>query len=301
MAFRPRRSFLLSGVALGGAAALAYLPQVAFGSSRARTGLLGKYRVIHDFSGDSYDVGALVKAPDGSFYGVRESGGPTGKGFGGIYRLSPDGTLTVLRMLEDEWGDTSVNSSLNLCLANDGNLYGMGFGQAWRIAPDGSQTELHYFDSGTEGFSASAGLIQGRDGHLYGTMSVYATVGGGTIFRMTLAGEVSILYRFGNYGSGDGDGPEAELLHASDGYLYGSTVDGGRDPLTYGSGTLFRIRPDGSNYAQLLTFQRRDNDVTEPRNPLSEGDDGRLYCATGAGGLYGDGAVFAVSPLVLGR
>lgn len=404
VALPPRRSFVLGGLALGGAAALAGLPRAAFGSARARTGSLGKYRVIHDFTASSsLDVGALVQAPDGRLYGVRRFGGasdhgfiyrmnergkvqvvrslkwetganpvggltlgadgslygttqrggdngdgvafrlspdgtysvvhsfgggrlrlanptttlaasPAGgffgtttgggpKGFGGIYYLSPEGELTVLRKFQDQWGFESVANQLNLRLASDGNLYGMGFSTAWRIAPDGSQTELHRFDSDTEGYSAAAGLIQGPDGHLYGTMVTYDTIGGGTIFRMTLAGEVTILYRFGPYRSGDGYRPEAELLYASDGYLYGSTSGGGSGggiSNPDGLGTLFRIRPDGSDYVQLLSFSYRGDDITGPRNALTEGGNGRLYCATGNNGLFGFGGVFAVSTLADG-
>ena len=48
--------------------------------------------------------------------------------------------------------------------------------------------------------------------------------------------------------------PQANLLHASDGYLYGTTWAGGE----YGLGSVFRMRPNGTGFETVHSFSRSD-------------------------------------------
>jgi uncharacterized repeat protein (TIGR03803 family) len=81
-----------------------------------------------------------------------------------------------------------------------------------------------------------SGLIEGRDGFLYGT----APVGGlpvtgtryGVVYRMDKAGAVTVLHTFSGP---DGIQPTAALVQGADGALYGSTIVGG----AFGLGVLF--------------------------------------------------------------
>jgi len=101
---------------------------------------------------------------------------------------------------------------------------------------------VHRFDAyASDGGSPLSGLIEGRDGFLYGT----APIGGrpvdspsrhGVVYRMDKAGAVTVMHTFTGP---DGYAPWAALVQGADGGLYGSTVIGG----SLGLGVLFRVDP----------------------------------------------------------
>jgi uncharacterized repeat protein (TIGR03803 family) len=70
--------------------------------------------------------------------------------------------------------------------------------------------------------------------------------------------------------------------------LYGTTRNGG----SKGNGTVFQIDTDGSNYARLYDFQN-GNDAQNPIDNVILLDN-TLYGMAEAGGLCGDGAIFAI-------
>jgi uncharacterized repeat protein (TIGR03803 family) len=132
-----------------------------------------------------------------------------------------------------------------------------------------------------------APLIQGSDGALYGTTSEGGAykrelkdgyVGVGTVFRLNKDGTgYTLLHSFGS--DGDGWWPQARLLEASDGALYGTTVHGGeftnQTPYGYGYGTVFKLNKNGSDYRVLHSFNSLDGVPLE--TALVEGSDGTLY------------------------
>jgi hypothetical protein len=65
---------------------------------------------------------------------------------------------------------------------------------------------------------------------------------GGEIFRLTSAGGFTVFAALSS--SVEGTGPIGQLVAASDGLLYGSTVSDGRNPAI--SGTTFAVSPSGS-------------------------------------------------------
>ena len=60
----------------------------------------------------------VVRTADGSFYGVTPEGGG---GYGALYRIGPDGQLTVLTVFDNAYG---LYPSAGLVMGNDGALYG---------------------------------------------------------------------------------------------------------------------------------------------------------------------------------
>src|SRR5262249_30186194 len=95
----------------------------------------------------------------------------------------------------------------------------------------------------------------------------------------------SVLHYF-NYR--DGATPTARLLLAANGYLYGTTYDGG----TNGNGTVFRIARDGSSFSVLHSFDTRG---TYPLAGLLEGSDGAWYGTAGVlFKISADGSGFSV-------
>jgi uncharacterized repeat protein (TIGR03803 family) len=144
----------------------------------------------------------------------------------------------------------------------------------------------------TDGAYPKSALIQGIDGNFYGTTTQSGLLGHGTIFTITPAGSLSVLYAF--TGGNDGSWPNA-LTWGKDGNFYGTTLLGGAS----GYGTIFKITPAGA-LTTLYTF-------TGGADGGSPGDltlavDGNLYGSTGPlydqhGNEVAFGTVFKVSTL----
>ena len=127
--------------------------------------------VSFDYTAGAYPSNGLVQATDGAFYGTAASGGTNG-GWGTVFRLTADGTLTPLHSFNYEDGAYPVGG---LVQATDGNLYGTtsqggigGQGTVFQITTNGRLTTLVWFN-GANGANPQGALIQARDGSIYGT------------------------------------------------------------------------------------------------------------------------------------
>jgi uncharacterized repeat protein (TIGR03803 family) len=203
--------------------------------------------------------GALVQATDGNFYGTTSAGGASyGKG-------------------------------------------STGGGTVFKIAPGGGLTTLYSFcsqPSCTDGQSPYSGLVQASDGNFYGTTFSGGASNAGTVFKITPAGNLTTLYSFClEFRCSDGKNPEAGLMQASDGNLYGTTVGGG----AIGEGSVFKITPGGA-LTTLYSFCSQANcaDGAGPWAGLIQARDGNFYGTTATGGVgpyYIDtGTIFRMTP-----
>jgi uncharacterized repeat protein (TIGR03803 family) len=151
--------------------------------------------VSFDYTAGAYPSNGLVQATDGAFYGTAVSGGTNG-GWGTVFRLTANGTLTPLHSFNYEDGAYPVGG---LVQATDGNLYGTtsqgglgGQGTVFQITTTGRLTTLVWFN-GTNGANPQGALIQARDGSFYGTAEFghtgyngYPDSGDGLVFRLIL-------------------------------------------------------------------------------------------------------------------
>src|SRR5579884_1517985 len=159
----------------------------------------GSLTILHTFtalSGFPYYANAdgaspyagLVLGNDGAFYGTTTQGG--GFGYGTVFRISSEGTLTTLH---DFTGAGSVASSgATLFLGSDGNFYGTAAqggthnsGTVFKITPGGRLTTLQSLPTEQPIVGYQASLVQGANGGLYGTTQT-AGGGSGTVFRVTV-------------------------------------------------------------------------------------------------------------------
>src|ERR1700690_1531737 len=81
-------------------------------------------------------------------------------------------------------------------------------------------------------------VVQGRDGNLYSTSHDGGTDNAGTVFKITPAGQVSVLYNFDGV---TGAFPSSGLTLGTDGNFYGTAYENG--PSNYG--TVFKISSSG--------------------------------------------------------
>ena len=148
---------------------------------------------------------------------------------------------------------------------------------------------------GTDGtFPYYMSLVQATDGNFYGTTLSGGTFGGGTVFRVTPAGTVTLLYSFCTLANcADGNAPFAGLVQATDGSLYGTTYAGGAN----GRGTVFEITLAGA-LTTLYSFCALANcsDGINPYAPLVQAANGNFYGTTEGGGANGSGTVFEITP-----
>ena len=207
----------------------------------------GVQTVLYSFAGGSdgqNPAAGLSDDIDGNLYGVTYYGGTAN--FGTIFRIADDGSGYAT--LHSFAGGPSDGEYPGVKLRNvaDGSLYGSsggggaaGLGTIFRYDPGSGATTVIYSFLGApdDGSQPSCRLRVGSDGNLYGTTYYGGTFDLGTFFRITPAGNLSVLYSFA--GGTDGQNPNSSLVVTSDGTFYGTTVTGGPS----NSGTIYKIQP----------------------------------------------------------
>jgi uncharacterized repeat protein (TIGR03803 family) len=186
-----------------------------------------------------------------------------------------------------------------LVSGSNGALYGSTVGggshdrgTVFKLKPDGSGYTILKDFIGGDGINPEAALVTDSNGVLYGTAAGGQGTDRGTVFKLNAdGGGYTVLHNFTGT-DGDGDTPRAALVLDSDGVLYGTTEDGG----TGGSGTVFRLQPDGSGYTVLKNFAFYSFDDKGPRTDLVFGSDGALYGTTLYGGGLNAGTLFKLNP-----
>jgi uncharacterized repeat protein (TIGR03803 family) len=183
-----------------------------------------------------------------------------------------------------------------LMLASDGNFYGTtqhggasNTGTLFKLSATGTFSSLHSFSGSSDGAIPSSALAQGLDGNLYGTAFIAGTNGYGTLFKCTLAGTFTNVFSF-DYPAGML--PYAAPVAGADGSLYGTTSQGGTVG-SYGSGTVYRVAPDGT-ISTLYAFSG-GADGGQLFSELTPGADGRLYGTAYGGGAKSLGVLYAIT------
>jgi uncharacterized repeat protein (TIGR03803 family) len=228
--------------------------------------------------------GRLVALPDGNLYGTAQSGG--GSNAGTVFAVNPKGHITTLHEFNGSDGYAPI---AGLALGSDGMLYGTtalgaanGLGGVFRISTDGAFALLHSFDDSKDRGTSevSAALALGPDGNFYGTAPLSAgyPVHNGTVFKVTPAGEVTVLYVFGVRART----PFGGVTFAPDGRLYGTASSDGRK----GCGLLYSLAADGSDFRIEHQFGHNHSGC-RPLSTLAADDEGRLFGTTQYGGRKG--------------
>ncbi|MGO8673906.1 MAG: choice-of-anchor tandem repeat GloVer-containing protein [Capsulimonadaceae bacterium] len=231
--------------------------------------------------------GDLIQGTDGNFYGTTHYSGSYGNGPGSVYKMTPNGAVTVLYSFS---GPDGQNPTGGLVEGTDGNFYGTtqnggtyGDGTVFKITSAGSLTTLYSFTGGTDGGFPICTLVQGNDGNFYGTTTESGAFGDGTVFKITPGGALTTLYSF--TGGTDGAYPQTGLVQGWDGNFYGATSYYG----AHDNGAIFKITPAG---VVTALYSLTLNDGQYMMAPMVQGLDGNLYGTMDWGGSSGDGTVF---------
>jgi uncharacterized repeat protein (TIGR03803 family) len=211
--------------------------------------------------------------------------------FGGTNGSNPTNTVLTQGADGNFYGVTPYGG-----VNNDGGCY-YGCGTVFKMTASGALTTLYNFCSQancTDGYDPTGSLAQAANGDFYGTTIYAGANGGGTVFEITTKGELTTLYSFCTLSScADGEAPNAGLVRAGNGSLYGTTAFGG----VYGAGTVFEITPAGelrTLYSFCAQYECADGSL--PDGGLIQAIDGNFYGETEDGGLNYQGTVFKVTP-----
>jgi uncharacterized repeat protein (TIGR03803 family) len=239
----------------------------------------------------------LIQARNGDLYGTTNAGG-TSDNAGTIFKITTGGTLTTVYsfcQLTNCADGTSPFGYGSLIQATNGFFYGTtrtggnGFGTIYQLSPSGTLKTIYKFckAAGCVDGSNPDGLVEGLDGNFYGVTTGGGAHNGGTVFKVTSGGHLTVLYSFcSQTGCADGNGP-AGLLLASDGNFYGTTVNLGSDGSA--PNTFFRVTPSGA-FAVFWS-------VGPPNFVMSamQSTDGNFYVTSSTRGADGLGQFYLVT------
>jgi uncharacterized repeat protein (TIGR03803 family) len=161
----------------------------------------------------------------------------------------------------------------------------------------GTYKTLYKFPGYKDESVPTGGLILDQAGNLYGTTRYGGASHAGTVFRLKFNPDESwtesLLYDFS--GTTDGDEPEAPLVFDMGGNLYGTTGAGGNPACPGGCGLVFELSPSGGTWTESVLHSFTGTDGEYPASGLFD-QQGNLYGTTPAGGAYGGGTVFKLTP-----
>ena len=222
-------------------------------------------------------------------------------------------------------GVDGAEPTFGLTIDATGTLYGTTFegdagtGTAYKLAYKSTGwalTPLYVFTVNNNGVIPYSTLVIGRDGKLYGTTGfggingpcvAYGHTGCGTVYTLQIPitfchttycpWTETPLYKFSGYS--DGSNPYgATLVFDAAGNLYGTTFAGGGGSCAVGCGVVFKLTPSGGGTwteSTVYTFMG-GGDGASPWAGITLDQAGNLYGTTSAGGAYGNGTIYELSP-----
>jgi hypothetical protein len=217
--------------------------------------------------------GGIMQASDGNYYGTSITNGLNGYGF--IYRVTPDGTMTDF--YDFTGGSDGCSPGGALVEAADGNLYGANACSViFSISLDGVLKSHRHLPS--PWIASSIGFFPANDGNLYLAVSevILSDSYGGLLRFNPSTGGMSIVYT----SDVSVNGTNFYGVQASDGLIYFTNYGDGADSL----GTINSIALDSSSYRLIHTFGTGFADGAFPVGSMVEGPDGNLYGTTEGGG-----------------
>lgn len=240
----------------------------------------------------------LTLATNGKVYGTTM----TGANGGTIFEVSSTGKLTTLyRFCSMTNCADGAGPQGSMIQGMDGSLYGTANGGGvnragivYRITPAGAFSVLYSFCSQAncaDGESPMGTLTLAPNGNIVGTTTLGGANGLGTVFEVSLAGQLTTLYSFpkalvigGNVANG--------VILGTDGSFWGTTFAGGK----YDEGTVYRLSQSGQVRAYSFCSQPNCADGDEPTSALIQGTDGNFYGTTQEPATTYKGNIFQITP-----
>lgn len=165
------------------------------------------FNTVLTFNGTNGSIpDGLIQATNGNLYGTTQFGGANNDGT--VFQITPSVQFTTL------YNFCSLPSCADgrapyggVVQGPDGNLYGTTnnggvtgiSGTVFQLTLEGTLTTLYNFCSQArcaDGQFPQAGITIGADGNYYGTTNLGGAYSFGTLFQLTTAGALNVLYSF---------------------------------------------------------------------------------------------------------
>ena len=254
---------------------------------------------------------------------------------GAVFQIAPDGTFRILHQFSDQndgykpsarlllvgnqlFGTCSAGGAGDLGYDGPGTVFVIDLSKVSPTDNAAGFSVIHYFAASADqadGSNPQGALFLASDGNLYGTTSNSGNSATGTIFQIkpdnsgrfsvtprttpsgtdTFNGSYTTIYQVG---AGDNAGliPYAGVVQGPDGFLYGTTQQGGPSSL----GTIYKVGTDGQGFT-LLHALASDSAGNAPEGAAPQSvplfaSDGNLYGTALYGGQSQFGTVFQIKP-----
>ncbi len=250
----------------------------------------------------------VIQATDGNFYATTAGAGEGDGSVGNVVRITPAGEISSIYSFCSKplCADGQLPETPPI-LGSDGNLYGVtwgggsdlnngaGWGTVYKMMLDGQLTTLYTFclAGGCLDGANPSGIMQAGDGSLYGTTLEGGEFGAGTLFKISTAGEFSVVHDFCSLANcADGKEPGSPPIQGIDGSLIGTTRWGG----AHGGGVVYSLSPLGT-FNVVHTFFCANGPCPRGYDPNAVVQDasGNLFGTTYFGGSAGEGTAFEIT------
>ena len=251
-----------------------------------------------------YPVGGLLETSDGTLYGTASgtSNFTSSTGIGAVFSCDTSGGNFQSGDFSD--GINGITPVAPLILGLDGNLYGTCYyggagngGSIYSFSPSAlpyTPTDIYTFDTvnaDPDGANPEGALYQDASGNFYSVTVMGAANQAGAVCKFQLINGVLTLVWDTQLGSSTASfGPQAALIMASDGQLYGTTGAGGANE----NGDIYTIDPTTGAAQEIYVFNG-SADGAETESSLLLANDGYLYGTTESAGANGFGTIFKFS------
>jgi uncharacterized repeat protein (TIGR03803 family) len=268
----------------------------------------GTERVLYNFVGGSdgaNPIGGLTTDSNGTLYGTTFAGGTYSAGT--VFSVSRGGKEKVLYSFGQGSDGASPIAGVTIGPSKNRILYGTtsaggsaGSGTVFQLRPSAGgwqESILYNFQLQDDGGVPYSGLTFDHAGHIYGattTGGAGGDNGGGTVFQMTHSTSgwaLSTIYTIPGWGL---SGSFRDLMMGPAGNIFATTHCDG----DYGMGTIYELTPSGGtwNYNSLYVFPGSGANGYYVFSNLVADRHGNMYGTTSAGGAYGSGVVFEITP-----
>ncbi len=255
------------------------------------------FELLHYFQGTNLDYknpNGNLTYHNGKLWGTCPAGGANGEGLlfscdtltGNIvdtYSFDSNSGYKPTGLMA--FGNAQLGLDTLFGLTKSGGDWGDGV-SFYYVPSNGSYAYFSFDDIGqATGNSCTSGLIQSSlDNHFYGLVEKGGTLDAGTFVKCSTIG-LEKIFDFNGPGS-DGGKPQASLLYASNGRLYGTTEYGG----AYNLGILFTTDLTTGAVTKLVDFDFSNG--ANPKGGLVEHPNGKIYGTTYNGGAFSKGCIF---------
>lgn len=255
------------------------------------------YRFADSPVGAVGPYGGVIFDQQGNLYGTTIVGGTGGAGT--VYELTPSGGGWTEKTLYNFLGETDGAVPLaGLTMDRTGTLYGTtayggssGNGNVFRLIRSGagwSENVVYSFLGGVNGWAPQGGVVLDNSGNLYGGTTSGGSHGGGVAYELTPAGNGWTYTILANFRGGI----DANLALDAAGNLYGTTYTEG----AYDDGMVFKLGPSDGSWTESVVGSFNGPDGALPIGEVLVGANGTFYGTATAGGKYGGGVVWEITP-----